>query len=763
FDGVDDYVNISNSNSLNITNEITLEVWVKDPPGVWWNSSWKYRKEIVIDYTKVNESQTNFPVLINITDADLSDGAKSNGDDIAFAGSTGTQLDHEIEFYNGTTGYLVAWVRMPTLSNETNTTLYMYYNNSGASNQQNVSGVWDSNFVMVQHLSETPGGTNTTYDSTSYGNNGTTSGMDSNDQVAGKIDGSLDFDSGDDYVDLGSIASGNSLMLNSSNVTISAWASKTSGGDTYQRIADKSTAGHAVDGYGMWIENQQIGISVGDSSWDTDSAVVISYSTLHHIVGIITASGFKVYVDGVEKAGAFYRGSAEQPPLAAANMRIAAWNTDTNRNWYGVLDEVRISNVARSAGWIKTSYNNQDSPSTFYAVGAEESVKKIIDKGEDIYALKTGMNGLILYGYINNQEISTTVTTPADWHHFILTYDGSNQKLYVDGLLGNTTSLSGAINTSSDGLTIGECFDGTIDEVRIHNRALTAEEINASYNAELHALYHNFTDIADGTYTYTAYAQNLAGNLGTGTRTLTIDTINPQIYFVSPTPTDKEYRNYGSAYINTTATDTNNITSFIDWNNSLVGWWRMNDEAGTVVEDFSGHGNNGTAISMNTGIDNGTSGWTTGGKFGNAMMFDGTNDYISISDSTNSVLDITSDITIETWVNFNSVPARAYEGLVTKDFAYILIMNDAGNGFISYLYDGASWIPSQNTNNLNLQPNTWYHIVMTYTSGDYKIYKNGVVASTDSDVLTIDTNDNSVRIGTDRLEANRYFNGTIDE
>lgn len=35
------------------------------------------------------------------------------------------------------------------------------------------------------------------------------------------------------------------------------------------------------------------------------------------------------------------------------------------------VDEIRISNIARSASWIKTNYNNQSSPNTFYTVGAE--------------------------------------------------------------------------------------------------------------------------------------------------------------------------------------------------------------------------------------------------------------------------------------------------------------------------------------------------------------------------------------------------------
>ncbi|MEA3488318.1 MAG: hypothetical protein U9R10_03585, partial [Euryarchaeota archaeon] len=37
------------------------------------------------------------------------------------------------------------------------------------------------------------------------------------------------------------------------------------------------------------------------------------------------------------------------------------------------IDEVRISDTARNADWIQTSYNNQNNPSSFYDVGAEES------------------------------------------------------------------------------------------------------------------------------------------------------------------------------------------------------------------------------------------------------------------------------------------------------------------------------------------------------------------------------------------------------
>ncbi len=60
----------------------------------WWNSTWTYKKNITINHSKVNQTQTNFPVLINLTDTDLITKAQADGDDIAFTNSTGSQLVH---------------------------------------------------------------------------------------------------------------------------------------------------------------------------------------------------------------------------------------------------------------------------------------------------------------------------------------------------------------------------------------------------------------------------------------------------------------------------------------------------------------------------------------------------------------------------------------------------------------------------------------------------------------------------------------------
>ena len=69
------------------------------------------------------------------------------------------------------------------------------------------------------------------------------------------------------------------------------------------------------------------------------------------------------------------------------------------------------------------------------------------------------------------------------WTHVALTYDGSQLRLFVNGVQVASAAASGAIQASSSPLWIGgnqpygEYFNGLIDDVRVYNRALTQAEI----------------------------------------------------------------------------------------------------------------------------------------------------------------------------------------------------------------------------------------------------------------------------------------------
>jgi hypothetical protein len=45
----------------------------------------------------------------------------------------------------------------------------------------------------------------------------------------------------------------------------------------------------------------------------------------------------------------------------------------TGRAFNGTMDEIELSNIARTAGWIQTSYNVENNPSTIYTLGATET------------------------------------------------------------------------------------------------------------------------------------------------------------------------------------------------------------------------------------------------------------------------------------------------------------------------------------------------------------------------------------------------------
>jgi hypothetical protein len=68
------------------------------------------------------------------------------------------------------------------------------------------------------------------------------------------------------------------------------------------------------------------------------------------------------------------------------------------------------------------------------------------------------------------------------WSHLAATYDGSIVRLYVNGTQVASRSQTGLVNTSTQPLTIGLGWPGTIDELRIYNRALSPSEIQRDMN-----------------------------------------------------------------------------------------------------------------------------------------------------------------------------------------------------------------------------------------------------------------------------------------
>ena len=346
-------------------------LWYVDP-------AWSYRKQITIDSSMVSDDLVDFPVLVYLnSDADLASGALPNGDDILFTDSNDVKLSHEIEYYNA--GDLVAWVNVPILSSSVDTTLYIYYGNGSAPNQEDPGGVWDSNYVFVQHLEETTG---THYDSTTNANNGTPqSGLIQN--AAGKIDGADEFPGTDEFIDLGAPTSLDVFGPNQ-DFSIFLWVKR-------DGISD-------VEGFFASGSNGDNGIYFGSSFQNTDDLRFYSRAntvllestssaigdTEWHLVGLTADRDglMHFWVDGASVTSASIASTAGQNWNNGDDTYKIGTDRSESNPCDGLIDEVRLSDIVRDPDWIATEYNNQSDPASFFVLGPQQTVDEpsIIDE-----------------------------------------------------------------------------------------------------------------------------------------------------------------------------------------------------------------------------------------------------------------------------------------------------------------------------------------------------------------------------------------------
>lgn len=188
----------------------------------------------------------------------------------------------------------------------------------------------------------------------------------------------------------------------------------------------------------------------------------------------------------------------------------------------------------------------------------------------------------------------------------------------------------------------------------------------------------------------------------------------------------------------------------------LVAAYGFEEGSGTNVTDSSGQGNNG--------LVNGAT-WTSGGRYGWALSFNGTNSAVQVNDSPS--LDLTSALTLEAWVN-PSVINNDFQAAVTKP------LNPEFSA-VSYVLNGASrpnGVPSLglalNPPNLFgtsvLQTNAWSHVAGTYDGANMQLYVNGVLVSsqTNNGALTISNLPLSIGVGwVGLLDEVRIYNRAL--
>ena len=328
------------------------------------------KKTITIDHARVvGGPLLLFPLFVKVADPDLAN-ALPTGVDFAFvmADTPTVPLAYERERFAA--NELLAWVSIPSLSSATDTTLYLYYGDPAAADTQNRAGVWDADFEAVWHLAETIGGSGAIKDSTQRTNDGTDLGGVTLAATA-QLGTGARFDGVDDHI---MIPQDPSLTNTASKATLEMWVNWMQAiGTDYQRLllASNSLAG---DGKGMeWATN-----AMGQYYYYPSNAGGNNYASIaspftngswHHVVMTpdFATKSVAIFVDGVQRTAA-----QDNTPMDWLALETAAdwhWGGAPPRTKFaGMMDEIRVSKIVRSPGWIATEYANQKSPSTFYSV-----------------------------------------------------------------------------------------------------------------------------------------------------------------------------------------------------------------------------------------------------------------------------------------------------------------------------------------------------------------------------------------------------------
>lgn len=339
------------------------------PPGP------RVRRLDIDDARVIGGPHTDFPVLVSIAAPWLKtregggDVARTDGFDIHFSldQAGAMQLAHEVELYAADTGTLIAWVKMPSLA--ASSVLYIHYGDPALTNDpQNVAAVWSGGFQAVFHLDAIADATgkNTALGSVTSGS------------AAGVIDVARSFDGSDDNLDIGSATAIDDLF--SSGGTAEAWFfADTWGEDQHGRLFDK---GHNL-GWSLWVNNSERAASIGflhgtaSGSWGywNTAANSVTLNAWHHIAVVYnkssSANDAVFYLDGELATSAVIDVPSGAMVSDGGQALRSANRAQGDRAFDGLLDELRLSSAARSAGWIATEAKNQAEPAAFFAISGE--------------------------------------------------------------------------------------------------------------------------------------------------------------------------------------------------------------------------------------------------------------------------------------------------------------------------------------------------------------------------------------------------------
>ena len=576
----------------------------------------------------------------------------------------------------------------------------------------------------------------TVTDSSGTGNAGTITGAT---RTTGKYGGALSFNGTNNWV---TVPDSSSLDLN--RFTISAWVKPTSTQSGWRTAVLKERPGglaYALYAHGaspavpaVYVENPtEVGTGTGPSA--------LPVGVWSYLTGTYDGSALRLYVDGVLKATKNTSGTVVTSSGALRFGGNGIWGEYFN----GALDEIRIYNRVLSATEIAADRDTPlqgdtqppSAPTGLNAVGGVGSVAlswnaasdNVGVTGYDVHRSTTSgftPSAATLVRSVTGTSMTDTVA-PGTYYYRVIAHDGAGNSSQPSAqapatATADTTAPSVSVTAPANGATVSGNVTLTANasdnvgvggvQFRVDGANVGPEDTTSPYAAS----WDSTTAAAGSQHQITAVARDGAGNSTTSaTVTVTVGGTPP------PPPS------------------------------GLVAAYGFNEVLGSTVTDSSGTGNAGTI----------TGATRTTGKYGGALSFNGTNNWVTVPDS--SSLDL-NRFTISAWVK----PTSTQSGWRTA----VLKERPGGLAYALYAHGASPAVPAVYVENPTevgtgtgpsaLPVGVWSYLTGTYDGSALRLYVDGVLKATKNTSGTVVTSSGALRFGGNGIWS-EYFNGALDE
>ncbi|OGC79606.1 hypothetical protein A3K01_03050 [candidate division WWE3 bacterium RIFOXYD1_FULL_43_17] len=661
------------------------------------------RIPITFDNSASTEDLTNFPVLIKLNASRINYSRTQDlGQDIRFTDSDGSTVLSYEIEKWDETGNSYVWVKVPSIPAGSTTDYIYMYFNDTLLSD----GQSSENVWDINHVGvwhlDESSGTNID-DSTTNSNDGSKTLETQPAYTAdGAANGGHVFDGSNNIV---SIPDDATFDLGNT-MTIEAWVKPTTCA-TRETIIGRNDQSGVVQ-----LEINYSSCAVGTII----SGTYVSYTGINaltagewnHIVYTRNGTGatHKIYVNGVEKSLVTNASNNYSNPTGP--FEFGRRTTAGSQRLTGTLDEVRMSNIVRPADWAEATYLT--TTDAFNTYGTEEA-----------YVPDFNVSGEVT---VSGWYYPTTLDSTTKY----LTYgSGTTKAMYIKTDSANAGKLLFSTNGTDEGTSVS-----TLSTNNWYYIALVGDssETRLYINGLLDSTVTNTTAISDLESFYVGNDNNLSTN-----------------GFIGKVDEVKLYN---------TALDDSKISGTYSSLKPPLAYYTFDQKNPTGVFDISTNNNSGTWAGSSTER------YATG-KFGSAGIFDGSTDYVTASDTP---FDITTDFTLESWVNLGAAGSAPYN-VVSKHGAagtggYSLFVDT--NGAVNCLTDnGTSETLSKTADSAVTPASGWLHLAAVREGTSCKIYINSEDrTATAGTHTTLTTNALTLRLGSN-TSGEGFFKGQLDE